>query len=382
MLNFFPGDHFTAEKYKAFVVHITKQHQGKDSKINIDDYFHIEDQREWTFFIGNPEFISPWWSKGFPRFLLSCVFLLGWPARMGYSGQIAKHQVEVKKAVFCENTSQDEGVSLSATPGSGSNETTTGQVPVASAAAVKAAEANGKAEEVKKEEEEAAVEDEADSAKATAATTDGEEASPAKMVTKATSPPPALREDPLGQNPHLPGSNPRQSQAAVQAQQGLNLELQGRRQNEHLVNAVISNPPPMATQMMQQQQHYSQHQRQQHNPHRQQQHYHQQQQQQLYQQQQQLFQQPLQQQQLYSAGALQAASRQAPPPLQPPQRQSRSHHPQQQQPHSSSTAADGKDVVTAVTHHQDVNGVNAVNTIALKDIDVQMSALSGYETYV
>ena len=41
-----------------------------------------------------------------------------------------------------------------------------------------------------------------------------------------------------------------------------------------------------------------------------------------------------------------------------------------------------KDIVTAVTHHQDVNGVNAVNTIALKDIDVQMSALSGYETYV
>lgn len=37
-----------------------------------------------------------------------------------------------------------------------------------------------------------------------------------------------------------------------------------------------------------------------------------------------------------------------------------------------------KDVVTAVTH-QDVNGVN---TVALKDIDVQMSAVSGYETYV
>jgi len=40
-----------------------------------------------------------------------------------------------------------------------------------------------------------------------------------------------------------------------------------------------------------------------------------------------------------------------------------------------------KDIVTAVTH-QDINGMNAVSTVALKDIDVQMSALSGYETYV
>ena len=40
-----------------------------------------------------------------------------------------------------------------------------------------------------------------------------------------------------------------------------------------------------------------------------------------------------------------------------------------------------KDIVTAVTHH-DINGMNAVSTVALKDIDVQMTALSGYETYV
>ena len=40
-----------------------------------------------------------------------------------------------------------------------------------------------------------------------------------------------------------------------------------------------------------------------------------------------------------------------------------------------------KDIVTAVTHH-DINGLNAVSTVALKDIDVQMTALSGYETYV
>ena len=41
-----------------------------------------------------------------------------------------------------------------------------------------------------------------------------------------------------------------------------------------------------------------------------------------------------------------------------------------------------QDIVTAVTHHQDVNGLNTVSTVALKDVDVQISALSGYETYV
>jgi hypothetical protein len=28
--------------------------------LSIDDYFHVEDHRDWTFFIGNPEFITPW----------------------------------------------------------------------------------------------------------------------------------------------------------------------------------------------------------------------------------------------------------------------------------------------------------------------------------
>ena len=60
VLNFFPGDHFTADKYKAFVLALTKAHKDKDDKIAIDDYFHIEDHREWTFFVGNKEFISPW----------------------------------------------------------------------------------------------------------------------------------------------------------------------------------------------------------------------------------------------------------------------------------------------------------------------------------
>lgn len=40
-----------------------------------------------------------------------------------------------------------------------------------------------------------------------------------------------------------------------------------------------------------------------------------------------------------------------------------------------------KDIVTAVTH-KDINGMSTVNTIALKDIDVQMTQLCGYETYV
>ena len=40
-----------------------------------------------------------------------------------------------------------------------------------------------------------------------------------------------------------------------------------------------------------------------------------------------------------------------------------------------------QDVVTAVTHH-DINGMTAVSTVALKDVDVQMTSLSGYETYV
>ena len=49
-------------------------------------------------------------------------------------------------------------------------------------------------------------------------------------------------------------------------------------------------------------------------------------------------------------------------------------------PHSHSRETT-KDIVTAVTH-QDINGMNAVSTVAVKDVDVQMTALSGYETYV
>ncbi|XP_040579717.1 uncharacterized protein [Lepeophtheirus salmonis] len=107
LLNFFPGDHFTAEKYKSFVSSLTKTHSSKDSKITIDDYFHIEDQREWSFFIGNPEFINPWWDRMPFKGILSCGLLFGWPLRAKYGGRMAKHRIEVKKAVFCEDAIEE-----------------------------------------------------------------------------------------------------------------------------------------------------------------------------------------------------------------------------------------------------------------------------------
>lgn len=106
VLNFFPGDQATAEKYKQFVQKLTKAHSGKDTKISIDDYFHIEDQKEWTFYIGNKKFISPWWESDPARLVLSCLLLAGWPFRFSYKGKVAKHRIEVKKAVFCETSSQ------------------------------------------------------------------------------------------------------------------------------------------------------------------------------------------------------------------------------------------------------------------------------------
>ena len=33
-------------------------------------------------------------------------FSPGWPFRLSYGGRVAKHRIEVKKAVFCESTSQ------------------------------------------------------------------------------------------------------------------------------------------------------------------------------------------------------------------------------------------------------------------------------------
>ena len=72
---------------------MTKTHSNKDQRITIDDYFHVEDHREWTFFIGKEDLITPWWDKDAAKIPLSCIFLMGWPFRMAYEGRIAKHQV-------------------------------------------------------------------------------------------------------------------------------------------------------------------------------------------------------------------------------------------------------------------------------------------------
>lgn len=227
VLNFFPGDQSTAEKYKLFVQKLTKTHNGKDNKISIDDYFHIEDQKEWTFFIGNKSHISPWWEKTPARILLSCIFLCGWPFRFSYKGKVAKHRIEVKKAVFVEANSQtqDEGVSLTATPGSS---------------------LDGCSSSVKGSEPEF---------------------------------PPAL--------------------------------------------TSVSSPPP-----------YS------------------------------------------SPAVLQSCS----PPYSSPAVELRQETPLLSR-QETVRSQPGRDVVTAVTHH-DINGLNAVSTVALKDVDVQMTSLTGYETYV
>ena len=99
------------------------------------------------------KYIEPWWEKDPARIFLSCVLLFGnypppphpwfdffgifsllnifrfvlytvflvfepeykcyflnacsgWPFRLSYGGRVAKHRIEVKKAVFCESTSQ------------------------------------------------------------------------------------------------------------------------------------------------------------------------------------------------------------------------------------------------------------------------------------
>lgn len=304
VLNFFPGDHFTAEKYKGFVVQLTKEHSGKDAKINIDDYFHIEDQREWTFFIGNSEFISPWWERGCARVFFSCFLLIGWIFRMGYHGKIAKHRVELKKAVYCENSSQDEGVSLSATPGSSSNETqpaanpTTAQGNIPSATTV--TDAGGR---------------------------------------RSTSPPVTVT---ATQQTEDIDPQPQHAQKATSPLDG------DLRHHEQRVNAVISDPPPYSSGRAHHQTSASQHsQYHSHSQHQQHQQQHQSQQ--------------------YRLSELTTGT----PPL-------RSVPLTSPRTHMRETT---KDIVTAVTH-QDINGVSAVNTVALKDIDVQMNSFSGYETYV
>jgi len=264
VLNFFPGDHSTADKYKGFVQKLTKEHTGKDAKISIDDYFHIEDQKEWTFYIGTRKYIVPWWEKDPARIFLSCVLLFGWPFRLSYGGKVAKHRIEVKKAVFCETTSQDEGVSLTATPGS---------------------------------------------------SMDG--------VSRAE-----------GQ----------QDNAACE--EAVAATPQSTRRGE--TRAEVSTPPPLANPSITSiEKQYHQQEAAPASPDR-------------------------------STPLLRQAGLTAREMGQPPMGHGRAAPMASPRTHLRETT---KDIVTAVTHH-DINGLNAVSTVALKDIDVQMSALSGYETYV
>jgi len=340
VLNFFPGDHFTAERYKAFVVQTTKQHSGKDAKINIDDYFHIEDHREWTFFVGKHDLINPWWSKGFPRFLISGLLFFGWPFRMNYHGKVAKHQIEVKKAVFCENTSQDEGVSLTATPGSGSN-----------------AEGGNQQQAKKENPTTAAAVEEEDVADA-----------PLDEETKEKAPPP--HPDKVEEERLLERTDGQPASATVGTQ--ASGSMQNVAEQQYARQTTLIHQPP-SQQVVQQSYHRQVHQppaaavvaHHGHHQHGQRHgsHHHAQRQHQLP---------PLYPSNQASSSLAAVATgvpglATAPPPLRVP----------------SSRDRGAGDLMTAVAHaQQDVNGVKSVNTIALKDIDVQMSNISGYETYV
>jgi hypothetical protein len=291
VLNFFPGDHSTADKYKRFVQKLTKEHTGKDAKISIDDYFHIEDQKEWTFYIGSRKYIVPWWEKDPARIFLSCVLLFGWPFRLSYGGRVAKHRIEVKKAVFCESTSQDEGVSLTATPGSSMDGASrTGQQEVEKRAETPVAPVAATPQSTRKDE---TVVD----------------------VQVGTPPPPPT-------NPSI------EKQYQQQQQHG------GYPQQQHGGGGHVGPAAPVSPDRST----------------------------------------PL----LRQAGLSAREVSQGVMPPMPPIGHGRAAPMASPRTHLRETT---KDIVTAVTHH-DINGLNAVSTVALKDIDVQMSALSGYETYV
>jgi len=295
VLNFFPGDHSTADKYKRFVQKLTKEHTGKDAKISIDDYFHIEDQKEWTFYIGSKKYIVPWWEKDPARIFLSCVLLFGWPFRLSYGGRVAKHRIEVKKAVFCESTSQDEGVSLTATPGS----------------SMDGASRTGQQEAEKRPETPAAP------VSATPQCSRKDET--VVDVQVATSPPPGSTNPPLEKQ-----YQPQAAQA--QPNHGGGHVGQAHPGGGHVGPAAPVSPDRST---------------------------------------------PL----LRQAGL---SAREVAQGVMPPIGHGRAAPMASPRTHLRETT---KDIVTAVTHH-DINGLNAVSTVALKDIDVQMSALSGYETYV
>ena len=428
------SDHFTAERYKSYVTTLTKEHSGKDQRITIDDYFHIEDHREWVFFVGKEEYITPWWAKDPARIILGCIFLFNWPFRMSYKGRIAKHNVEVKKAVFVENTSQDEGVSLSATPGSSNAD----QQVVNS----NPASANNPASNAGKDVSKEAVECNTSDKGATPIDEQDDDA----LDTSISNNKPTMAQqisrqgnsNIVQQGNHSIGENiDEQKLATLNATSGVlsNPGTTGAvlRQNEHLVDAVISHPPhtdisPSApflqpqdgTTPFVQPPQYIQQRHQGINDG-----YHvQQQQQQFYQHQQQHTAHSYSKQQttlgpsIHNLQSIAGGSSGGPssddrhqstsiinadnyrtsssippshhsilaqthplahvlpasPPM-PPQRSIPLRSPR------TNLRETTKDIVTAVTH-QDINGVSAVNTVALKDIDVQLSALSGYETYV
>ena len=430
MLNIL-SDHFTAEKYKSYVTTLTKEHSGKDQRITIDDYFHIEDHREWVFFVGKEELITPWWAKDPARFILGCVFLFNWPFRMTYKGRVAKHNVEVKKAVFVENTSQDEGVSLSATPGSSnaeqpvanSNPTSANNPPITGGkeASKEAVECNSSDKGASPNNEQ---DDDVDASFAIV-----KQAAAQKVAQQAN---PNIQQGSLRIEGTVDGQTATKHNANTAGINNPGTTGTVLKQNEHLVDAVISHPPhsdispnapfipPQGSnppfvqppqyiqqrhpggsdgyhvqQQQQQQQFYQHQQQQQHTAH-------------SYSKQQTTLGPSIHNLQSITGGpsseSHHSTSINAPtnidnyrssipphhsilaqahplahvlpasPPL-PPQRSVPLRSPR------TNLRETTKDIVTAVTH-QDINGVSAVNTVALKDIDVQLSALSGYETYV
>ena len=418
-------DHFTAERYKSYVTSLTKEHSGKDQRITIDDYFHIEDHREWVFFVGKEEHITPWWAKDPARFILGCVFLFNWPFRMSYKGRIAKHNVEVKKAVFVENTSQDEGVSLSATPGSSNAEQQV--VENNPTSAIKSSTDEGK--DASKEALETSVSEKG-------ATPIKEQDYDALDSSISNKPNMAQKNSQQG-NPNTLIQANHQNNENDDNQATTTLMGTGLKQNQHRIDAVISHPPhttdisqnapfiqPGTTSYIQEPQYVQQRQpgggEGYHVQHQQQQQFYQQQQPHhtahSYSKQQTTLGPSIHNLQSITGGSGGVAINEdrhhstsintagvnmdnyrsssilpphhsmlaqthplahvlpASPPL-PPQRSVPLRSPR------TNLRETTKDIVTAVTH-QDINGGSAVNTVALKDIDVQLSALSGYETYV
>ena len=429
---------------------MTKEHSGKDQRITIDDYFHIEDHREWVFFVGKEEYITPWWAKDPARFILGCIFLFNWPFRMSYKGRIAKHNVEVKKAVFVENTSQDEGVSLSATPGSSNAEQqVVNDNPASSnnpSGGIGGKEAVKEAVECNSSDKGATPIEEKNDNEIDSSLSNNKPSSAQKIPLHGAP------------NNNIPQSNHRQRMSNEISEDQMasshnstsgvsNNPGNVLKQNEHLVDAVISHPPhtdinPSAPFMQHQEgnQPYPSHEtvlppkdiQQRHQgvneaqgghtgghqpqPQHQQQFYQHQQHQHTahsYSKQQTTLGPSIHNLQSLAGGggSSEGSHHQSTSinnnaatnldnyrSIQPP------HHSILAQTHPLAHVLPGsppmppqrsvplrsprtnlrettKDIVTAVTH-QDINGVSAVNTVALKDMDVQLSALSGYETYV